>query len=102
MQPQAAELRAKLDAEAETKRLKDAWAYHSDATAKSAYVYSTDKQARLVLRRHQEWGDDVYLLDEGKRGFSCGSTCTVTVQFDGGEATTYPASIPETGEPAIF
>lgn len=102
VQPQAAELRARLEAEAETRRLKDAWAYHADETAKSAYVYSKDKQARLVLRRHKEWGDDVYLLDEARRGFSCGAPCTVTVQFDGGEVRTYPASIPETGEPAIF
>ena len=102
VKPMADELRASLAAESETTRLREAWAYHPDAGVKTAYVYSTDKQARLVLRRHPEWGDDVYLLDEKQRGFSCGSPCTVTVQFDGGAAATYPASIPETGEPAIF
>jgi len=101
VQPQAAELRAKLDAEAETTRLREAWAYHADAGVKSAYVWSRDKQARLVLRRHPQWGDDVYLLTERGK-FACGSPCTVSVQLADAAAQTYPASIPETGEPAIF
>lgn len=102
VQPQADALRTQLAAESETKRLREAWAYHADAGVKTAYIYSKDKQARLVLRRHPEWGDDVYLLDESKRGFSCATLCTVSVQFDEGAAKTYPASIPATGEPAIF
>jgi hypothetical protein len=101
VQPQAEELRARLEAEAQTRRLREAWAYHSDAGVKTAYIYSKDKQARLVLRRHPEWGDDVYLLTERGK-FTCGSPCTVSVQFDDAPAQTYPASIPETGEAAIF
>jgi hypothetical protein len=101
VQPQAEALRGKLAAEAETKRLREAWAYHDADGVKTAYLYSKDKQARLVLRRHPEWGDDVYLLTEHGK-FACGSPCTVSVQFDDGAAQTYPASIPETGEPAIF
>lgn len=101
VKPMADELRAKQTAEAETGRLRDAWAYHDADGVKTAYIYSKDRQARLVLRRHPEWGDDVYLLTERGK-FACGSPCTVSVQFDEGAAQSYPASIPETGEPAIF
>ena len=101
VKPAADELRAKLAAESETKRLRDAWAYHDADGVKTAYVYSKDKQARLVMRRHPEWGNDVYVLSESSK-ITCGSPCTVTVQFDDGPVTNYPGKIPETGEPAIF
>ena len=111
-------LRAKADAEREARRLHDLWVYHStdDAEAggkvKSAYIYSANAlgeaeagkdppKARLVLRRHPQWGDDVYLLTD--RGhFSCADPCTVSVQFDAGAAEPYPGKLPETGEPAMF
>lgn len=101
VQPVADELRAELASESETKRLRDAWAYHDADGVKTAYVYSKDKQARLVIRRHPEWGDDVYVLSQTSK-IACGSPCTVSVQFDEGAVVNYPGKIPETGEPAIF
>jgi hypothetical protein len=116
--PLAAELRQKVEAQREAERLRELWAYHDaeDAEAggrvRTAYIYSsnaigpavgenTAPTARLVLRRHPQWGDDVYLLSE--RGhFRCGTPCTVQVQFDDAAAVTFPGSIPSTGEPAIF
>ncbi|MBB5208139.1 hypothetical protein [Chiayiivirga flava] len=116
IRPQADTLRAQVEGARETKRLADLWVYHSvdDEEAKgvvrTAYIYSKDpvgaeldgseKRARLVLRRHPQWGDDVYLLADG--GFVCKGKCTVKVQFDDGTARDVPAYLPETGEPAIF
>ena len=116
IKPQAEALRTQVQAERESKRLADLWVYHSvdDKEAKgivrTAYIYSKDaigaeldgseKRARLVLRRHPQWGDDVYLLADG--GFVCAGKCTVKVQFDEGAARDVPAYLPETGEPAIF
>lgn len=115
IRPQADTLRAQVDAARETKRLADLWVYHSvdDKDAKgvvrTAYIYSKDpvgaeldgseKRARLVLRRHPQWGDDVYLLADG--GFVCKGKCTVPVGIDDASSTA-PAYLPETGEPAIF
>jgi hypothetical protein len=112
------EMRAKVSSDAEYRRLAALWVYHSgeDADAggmvRSAYLYSSNTlgeaepgkeapKARLVLRRHPQWGDDVYLLtDKGK--YACGNPCTVSAQFDDAPATDYPASLPQTGEPAMF
>lgn len=116
--PLLEELRASVAAEGEWRRLAALWVYHSgeDAEAggvvRSAYVFSRNTlgeaeagreapRARLVLRRHPQWGDDVYVLTE--RGhFACADPCTVSVQFDDAAATNYPGKLPETGEPAIF
>lgn len=116
IKPRADALREQVTAERETKRLADLWVYHSvdEAEAKgivrTAYIYSKDPvgadldgsqtRARLVLRRHPQWGDDVYLLADG--GFVCKGKCTVRVQFDDAAARDVPAYLPETGEPAIF
>lgn len=116
--PLATTLRAKVESGREETRLKELWVYHDaeDASAggrvRTAYIYSSNAmgaaadgneapKARLVLRRHPQWGDDVYLLSEAG-DFRCGTPCTVQVQFDEGEVRTYPASIPSSGEPAIF
>ena len=105
-------------AKAEETRLKGLWAYHdgedkhAGGRVRSAYLYSSNTlgpaepgkeapRARLVLRRHPQWGDDVYLLTD--RGhFACPSPCTVTAQFDDAPPVTYPGKLPETGEPAMF
>lgn len=116
--PMIDEMRAKVAADVEGRRLAALWVYHSgeDADAggvvRSAYLYSSNTlgeaepgkqapKARLVLRRHPQWGDDVYLLtDKGK--YACANPCTVSVQFDDAPATDYPGKLPETGEPAMF
>ncbi len=111
-------LRTKVSADAEDRRLKGLWVYHSghDAeaggTVRSAYLYSSNTlgeaepgkdapRARLVLRRHPQWGDDVYLLTD--RGhFSCATPCSVSAQLDDAAGVIYPGKLPETGEPAMF
>lgn len=115
IRPQAEQLRAQVEGARETKRLADLWVYHSvdekeaGGTVRTAYIYSrnaigaeldgSETRARLVLRRHPQWGDDVYLLADG--GFVCKGKCSVPVSIDGA-ASKAPAYLPETGEPAIF
>ena len=116
--PMLEEMRTKVASDAEYRRLAGLWVYHSgeDAEAggmvRSAYIFSSNTlgeaeagkeapKARLVLRRHPQWGDDVYLLTD-KGHFACGNPCTVSVQFDDAPATDYPGKLPETGEPAMF
>lgn len=116
--PLREQLRSSVAAKAEETRLKGLWAYHDSedkdagGRVRSAYLYSSNTlgpaepgkeapRARLVLRRHPQWGDDVYLLTD--RGhFACPSPCTVTAQFDDAPPVTYPGKLPETGEPAMF
>ena len=111
-------LRAQILAEREARRLVDLWVYHDDmdeeagGRVRSAYLFAKDPigpaadgkqapRARMVLRRHPQWGDDVYLLSE--RGpFQCGNPCELTVQFDDDEPRVVGGEIPETGEHAIF
>ena len=111
-------LRAQINAEREERRLQGLWVYHDahDAEAggrvQTAYIFATEPlapaeagkeapRARLVLRRHPQWGNDVYLLSE-HGPFSCGSPCRLTVQFDDEAARTVAGEVPETGEHAIF
>lgn len=111
-------LRARIQAEREVRRLLELWVYHDDmdeeagGRVRSAYMFSKDAigpaangnaapRARLVLRRHPQWGDDVYLLSE--RGpFQCGSPCEITVRFDDEAPRVVEGEIPPTGEHAIF
>ena len=57
---------------------------------------------RLVLRQHPKWGQSVYLLlDDAK--FDCRKGCaTLPVSFDGATAQRMQATVPPTGEPALF
>lgn len=111
-------LRDQITAEREARRLIGLWVYHDDedeeagGRVRSAYIFGKDPigpaevgkeapRARLVLRRHPQWGDDVYLLSE--RGpFECPTPCQLQVQFDAGSPRTVAGEIPETGEHAIF
>lgn len=57
---------------------------------------------RLVLRQHPKWGQSVYLLLDKAR-FDCRKGCaTLPVSFDDGPAKHMKATIPPTGEPALF
>jgi len=118
IKPDVEALRAQVEGERKLQQLKALWVYHDDNDAeaggrvRSAYIFAREAlgpaengepapRGRLVLRRHPQWGDDVYLLSE--RGpFTCGSPCQLSVQFDGAAARTVPGEIPETGEHAIF
>ncbi|MCX7556331.1 hypothetical protein OS187_05775 [Xanthomonadaceae bacterium JHOS43] len=110
-------LRVQMQTEREARRLADLWVYHDEHDAdaggrvRTAYIFARDPlakqpgkeaaRARLVLRRHPQWGDDVYLLSE-HGPFACGSPCRLSVTFDGAAARTVSGEIPATGEHAIF
>ncbi len=97
---------SKSDAAKKKRRLTKLWAYQSGSESGgqqvSASIYSEDPVAtriRLVLRRHSEWGQSAYLFGPG---FRCGKPCTISMRFDGGASQRFEASIPPTGEPALF
>jgi hypothetical protein len=74
-------------------------------TQSTASIYSTrpsgDRAVRLVLRRHTQWGQSVFLFGTG-HGFACKGNCTIQAQFDG-KPHPLRAFLPTTGsEPAIF
>lgn len=93
---------------AEKRRLVALWTYQvgpmEGGTQSTASLYSTrpggDRAVRLVLRRHTQWGQSVFLFGNG-HGFVCKGNCTIQAQFDG-KPHPLRAFLPTTGEPAIF
>lgn len=90
------------------RRLAALWLYQSGmmeggaqntATIKPS-VPSSGAGVQLILRRHADWGQSVYLYGTAP-GFSCANPCTVAVRFDDA-AQRLRASLPPTGEPAMF
>lgn len=62
----------------------------------------TNARIRLVLRQHPKWGQSVYLLLDNAR-FDCHKGCaTLPVSFDDEPARRMKATVPPTGEPALF
>jgi len=99
---------AKADAITKRRRLEKLWIYQSgkesggDQTTASIYNSQPGSDhVRLILRRHSQWGQSVYLFGSGK-GFECGKACAVTTHFDDGAPEKLKAYAPATGEPAIF
>jgi hypothetical protein len=109
VQRSLAEVEARAKASADSKRLAALWIYQtgtqSGALQHSAMIYDSspggDERPKLILRRHAEWGQSVYLFGSGK-GFACGAPCRLSVRFDDAPAEPLAAFLPETGEPAIF
>lgn len=116
--PQAAKVREDIEAlraratnEAETRRLSRLWSYQvapmGGGQQSTASIHSStvpppgEERVRLVLRRHTEWGQSVFLYGN-EPGFTCAKACRVDVKFDDEPARSTLASIPPTGEPAIF
>ena len=120
--PAAAEVAEALPAieqrakdKAESKRLAALWTYLTNelrgVTQHTASIYSSvpageGERVRLILRRHAEWGQSVYLFDgdggdRTRKGFVCGSACKLPARIDG-VAVALAAHSPETGEPAVF
>lgn len=109
----AAEQRAKATADA--KRLAALWTYLTNelrgvrqhtASIHSSVPGSEAERVRLILRRHAQWGQSVYLFDgdgsdRSRKGFVCGSACKLPARVDG-VAIVLAAHSPETGEPALF
>ena len=105
------DVRAKSARQMETQRLSRLWAYNSvpeaGGTQYSAAIPSKEAlpgnaRIRLVLRQHPKWGQSVYLLLDNAT-FDCSRGCaTLPVAFDGAPAQRMKATIPPTGEPALF
>ncbi len=104
-------LRAKANAETEARRLARLWSYQvapmGGGQQSTASIHAREaepagrERVRLVLRRHTEWGQSVFLYGN-EPGFTCAKACRITLRFDDAPATSLLASIPPTGEPAIF
>ena len=101
-------IEAQAKARAERDRLAALWSYQvamqSGARQYSASITSSrptgEASVRLILRRHAEWGQSVYLFGSG-HGFVCKGECSVPMRFDG-KAQKWKAYLPKTGEPALF
>lgn len=112
-----ADVRARAENQRETRRLARLWAYNAVPEAggtqytgaidtKQPLKASTDpknpRRLRLVLRQHPQWGQSVYLLLDNAT-FDCRKACvTLGVRFDDGQTERMKATIPPTGEPALF
>jgi hypothetical protein len=105
------DVRTKSAHKMETQRLSRLWAYNSvpeaGGTQYSAAIAGKESlpgnaRIRLVLRQHPKWGQSVYLLLDNAT-FDCSKGCaTLPVAFDGAPAQRMKATIPPTGEPALF
>jgi hypothetical protein len=112
---QLPEVEARAKAKAGAKRMAALWTYLDNelrgqrqftASIYSSVPGSASERVRLILRRHAEWGQSVYLFDgdgdsAGRQGFVCGSACRLPARIDG-VAVELAAHSPETGEPALF
>ncbi len=112
---QLPEVEARAKAKAGQKRLAALWSYLTNelrgqrqhtASIYSSVPGSEAERVRLILRRHAEWGQSVYLFDgdggsAGRKGFVCGAACRLSARVDG-VAVALAAHSPETGEPALF
>ncbi|HST28944.1 MAG TPA: hypothetical protein VLK26_11320 [Rudaea sp.] len=106
------ETRAKSAAIADSHRLARLWTYtataedggtqYAAAIATKEPLKIPNARLRLVLRQHPKWGQSVYLLLDNTT-FDCKGGCaTLPVSFDGARAQRMKATIPPTGEPALF
>jgi len=92
----------------EKNRLAGLWLYQvspmaggtqSTATIQNSKPASGDR-VQLVLRRHTEWGQSVFLYGS-KPGFVCRGNCNIDTTVDG-KAVKIKAFAPTTGEPALM
>ncbi len=92
----------------EKRRLAALWLYQvspmqggtqSTATLNSM-LPAGNNSVRLILRRHSDWGQSVFLFGTGG-GFVCKSVCTIPATFDG-KPHPLKGYLPTSGEPAIF
>lgn len=105
-------LRATAEQQREDRRLSELWVYHAveveGGTQYTAYIDGHTDQAsapslRLVLRRHPEWGQNVYLLVGEGTDFGCADNCDARLEFDDGPARGWELSRAEdTDPPAVF
>ena len=92
--------------QAEKVRVASLWDYQvspmAGGTQSTASIYSNQRisgePVRLVLRRHTQWGQSVFLY--GGR-FVCKAVCTLPATFDG-KPHPLRGFLPPTGEPSIM
>lgn len=101
-------IEARYTAALEARRLAALWLYQvspmqggtqSTATLNSM-LPAANNAIRLVLRRHTDWGQSVFLFGSGG-GFVCKNICTIPATFDG-KPHPLKGYLPSTGEPAMF
>ncbi|MBS0569484.1 MAG: hypothetical protein JSS28_02660 [Proteobacteria bacterium] len=106
------ETRTKSAAIADSHRLARLWTYtataedggtqYAAAIATKQPLKIANARLRLVLRQHPKWGQSVYLLLDNAT-FDCKGGCAaLAVGFDGAKPQHMKATIPPTGEPALF
>lgn len=106
------ELQQRAKAAGETRRLERLWTYqetpdgkgkqyHASIYAKGSPAAEGPQRVALLIRHHPEWGQSTYLMRD-ESGFLCARDCALTLRFDGGKPERWAATIPPTGEPAIF
>jgi hypothetical protein len=110
------EVHAKAAGQIETRRLARLWAYNAVSegrgtqytaalVSKQSLKGADAKKAariRLILRQHPQWGQSVYLLLDNAT-FDCHKGCaSLPVRFDDAKIEQMKATIPPTGEPALF
>lgn len=100
-------------ADRERTRLANMWVYHAvgevKGTTYTAFMYEAgsaqkprEERPQLVLRRHPEWGQNVYILLPGGR-IACGARCNVNIRIDEANPVRFEASQPEGAPvPAMF
>jgi hypothetical protein len=102
------DIQKRWKAESETRRLQGLWLYQlgpmEGGTQSTAAIYSSEPggndAVRLVLRRHSDWGQSVFLFGSG-HGFVCKGNCLLPATFDG-KPRKLRAYRPDGGEPALF
>lgn len=106
-----ADTQKRADAINDARRLKALWLYQSGtqsggqqntASIDPSKPSSAHGRIQLVLRRHSDWGQSVYLYDHGGNGFVCQDKCRLSVSWDDKPAKKIAAFLPETSDPAIF
>ena len=101
----------------ENRRLVGLWEYQKIPAAggiqNTAAIYSrvevdaesevaAQPDARLILRRHPEWGDSAYLV-LAQQALQCGPPCVMQIRFDDGTPQRYTGDPADTGTgPALF
>ena len=101
---------AQAESAADGKRMAALWDYQqgtqSGGKQSAASIYSSQpgsaaERARLILRRHSDWGESAYVFGTG-RGFKCAAPCRVSIRYGDQPFRDVRAHLPDTGEPALF
>ncbi len=111
------EVRAQAEAMRENRRLVGLWEYQKIPAAggiqNTAALYShvevdpesevrAQPDARLILRRHPEWGESAYLV-LAQQSLQCGPPCVMQIRFDDGPPQRFSGDPADTGTgPALF